>query len=91
MDMGQQLASLWGEAASPPASNPPQLFHSPWGVFCVGLQVSGGGAVSGHQVVFFTLSVLATLSYMRSQTQQLGSLWSSSHLENVATAVRCGF
>lgn len=64
-------------------------FHSPWGVFCVGLQVSGG-AVSGHQVVFFALSVLATLSYRRSQTWQLNALWPSSHLENKANAIHCG-
>ena len=67
---------VW-KAAFPPAS-----FHGPRGVFCVGLQVSGG-AVSGHQVVFFTLSVLlTTLSYRRSQTWQLGALWPSSQLEN---------
>ncbi len=68
----------------------PAAFHSPRGVFCVGLQVSGG-AVSGHQVVFFTLSVLATLSYRRSQTLQQNALWPSSQLENEATAIHCGY
>ncbi len=68
----------------------PAAFHSLWGVFCVGLQVSSS-AVSSHQVVFFTLSVLATLSYKKSQTWQLNALWPSSHLENEATAVHCGY
>lgn len=67
----------------------PAAFHSPWGVLCVGLQVSAG-AVAGHQVVFFTLSVLATLYCRRSQTRQLNALWPSSHLENKATAIHCG-
>lgn len=79
---------FWGHGVESSFSScrPPQPFHSPWGVFCVGLQVSGG-AVSGHQVVFFTLCVLDTLSYRRSQTWQLNALWPSSHLENKATAI----
>lgn len=63
--------------------------QSPRGVFCIGLQVSGG-AVSGHQVVFFTLSALATLSYRTSHAWQLNALWPSSHLENKANAMHCG-
>lgn len=63
--------------------------QSPRGVFCIGLQVSGG-AVSGHQVVFFTLSALATLSYRTSHAWQLNALWPSPHLENKANAMHCG-
>lgn len=62
--------------------------QSPRGVFCIGLQVSGG-AVSGHQVVFFTLSALATLSCRMSHAWQLNALWPSSHLENKANAMHC--
>lgn len=43
-------------------------------------------AVSGHQVVFFALSVLATLSCRTSHAWRLNALSPSSHLENEATA-----
>lgn len=82
----QSLGLGHGVESSFSSSWPPQSLGC---VLCVGLQVSGG-AVSGHQVVFFTLSVLATLSYRRSQTKQLSALWPSSHLENEASAIHCG-
>lgn len=68
----------------------PAAFHSPLGVFRVRLKVSSG-AVSGHQVVFFTLSVLTTLSYRRSQAEQLDALWPSPQLEHKEAAIHCGY
>ena len=68
VDTGQRLeAGFLTQTAAFPLAGPLQLVHSPQGVFCVGPQVSSA-AVLGHQVVFFSPSVLATLSYRRSQT-----------------------
>lgn len=82
---------FWGHGVeiSFSSKQPSQPSKVPRGVFCIGLQVSGG-AVSGHQVVFFTLWALATLSYRTSHAWQLNALWSSSHLENKASAMHCG-
>lgn len=61
---------------------PPPAVRGPGGVFC-----AERGAVSGHWVVFFALSVLATLSYWRSWTWPLQALWASCHQENKATTI----
>lgn len=47
---------------------------------------SAVAAVSGHQVVFFALSVLATLTCRTSHAWRLDALSPSSHLENKAKA-----
>lgn len=53
---------------------------------CASGRRSALAAVSGHQVVFFALSVLATLSCRTSHAWRLSALSPSSHLENEATA-----
>lgn len=59
--------------------------HPPGLCFASGLR-SAVAAVLGHQVVFFALSVLATLTCRMSHAWRLNALSPSSHLENKATA-----
>lgn len=83
------LRVFWGTRwkwAFPPGCPPTPTHPQPPGLcFASGLR-SAVAAVSGHQVVFFALYVLATLTCRTSHAWQLNALSPSSHLENKAAA-----
>lgn len=75
---------VW-KAAFPPAG-PRSLSTVPGVCFVLDCR---SAAVLFQAIPLFSLP--STLSYRRNQTWQLNALWPSSHLENKATAILCGY